>query len=385
MPRYLNENPPMRRKRCPGHHDHAYVTLSGRRIMLGPWNSKEAKRRYDLEISQWLARGRMAAPPPEDALVVECVALYTKHCEDYFRDSPRSLERVKLALAPVVNMYGRKAASEFGPSHLRAVRETMINNKLCLTTINTRIGIIKQMLRYCASVEVIPAEVWHKALTLENLKPGRTAAKQPRVVGPAPLADIEAVKPHVTASVRGLIELQLLTGARSGEICTLRSCDIDMIGAVWIVKVARHKNAWRSKTRTLYIGPKGQHVLKPFILARRPGEYLFQPEDYYRERSEAGTVHRRPNQKKNTPKTERKITDHYTASTYRRAVERGCKAADVPVWHPHQLRHTCASEMVKKYGIESTRALLGHSHLDATQLYAEMDEAVVLKIAAAAG
>lgn len=384
MPNYVNINPPMRRKKCPGQ-DQAYVTLNGRRVLLGAWGSEEARAAYDREIMQWLARGRMPVTPHEDTLMVECVALYTKYCEDYFKSSPRSFERVKLALAPVAAMYGRVPASEFGPSHLRAVRETMINHKLCLTTINTRIGVIKQMLRYCASIEAIPAEVWHKALTLENLKPGRTAAKQPRVVGPVPLAHIEAVKPHVTASVRGLIELQLLTGARSGEICALRACDIDMSGEVWLVKLARHKNAWRQKTRTLYIGPKGQAVLKPFILARRPGEYLFQPEDYYRERSLAAPRHRRPNQKKNTPKTERKVTDHYNANSYRHAVKRGCEAAEVPVWHPHQLRHTCASEMVKKYGIESTRALLGHSHLDATQLYAEVDQAMVKRIAAEAG
>lgn len=181
MPRYLNENPPMRRKRCPGHRDQAYVTLSGRRVMLGPWNSREAKQRYAVEIAQWLARGRTAAPVITDALMSECVAAYARYCADYFRDSQRSYERVLFSVAPVKDMYGRLPASEFGPVHLRAIRETMINAGLCVSTINTRIGTIKRMLRYCASLEMIPAEVWHKATTLENLKPGRCAAKMPKV------------------------------------------------------------------------------------------------------------------------------------------------------------------------------------------------------------
>lgn len=385
MGRYLSKNPPMRRKRCQGGKDQAYVTLNGQRVLLGPWGSQDAKIAYDRAIAEWLARGRMPAPPKADALMAECVATYTRYSNDYFKDSPRSFERVKLALAPVAAMYGRLAASEFGPTHLRAIRETLINEKMCLTTINTRIGIVKRMLRYCASLEMIPAEAWHKSLTLENLKPGRTAAKQPRKVHPVPLEDVEKVKPHVTWSVRGMIELQLLTGARSGEICGLRACDIDMTGAVWKVKLTRHKNSWRGKARTLYIGPQGQRVLKPFLLARKPGEYLFQPMDYHRERSAAARKHRRPGQKKNTPKTDHQVNDCYDSASYRRAIERGCNAAGVTPWHPHQLRHTCATEMAKSYSIEHVRALLGHSHLDATQLYAELDEAVVMKMAAAAG
>jgi len=127
---------------------------------------------------------------------------------------------------------------------------------------------------------------------------------------PVPVDHVEAVKPFVTKSVRGLIELQLLTGTRSSEILELKANDIDMTGNVWIVELKKHKNSWRNQSRTLYIGPKGQTVLKPFILMRRPHEYLFQPSDYYRERSESADTHRRPNQLKNVPKTDRVCGEH---------------------------------------------------------------------------
>jgi len=35
--------------------------------------------------------------------------------------------------------------------------------------------------------------------------------------------------------------------------------------------------------------------------------------------------------------------EFYTPKTYHHAVRYGCKRADVPAWHPHQLRHNAAT------------------------------------------
>jgi integrase len=377
--------PKMRRQKRPDGNDMALVELSGERHYLGKWKSKDAKDEYERVVAEWIARGRKPKPPTDDALIVECCDAYTDHCRDYFKDSPKSFDRILLALRPLLKLYGRMTAAEFGAVHLRAVRETMINDGLSLTSINTRINIIRRMLRHCASIEMVPAEPWHKAATLENLKPGRTAAKAPKKIDPVPTTYVDAVKPFVTQSVRGLMELQLLTGARSGELLQLKAADIDMTGNVWVVELKRHKNAWRGQGRTLYIGSKGQSVLKPFLLRRRADEYLFQPSDYYQERSHAADTHRRPNQLKNIPKTDRVCGECYDAGSYRKAITRACDEAKVPHWHPHQLRHTCASEMRKQFGVEAVRALLGHSCVDTTELYAQIDGEQAKRIAAAVG
>ncbi len=57
---------------------------------------------------------------------------------------------------------------------------------------------------------------------------------------------------------------------------------------------------------------------------------------------------------------------------------RVCKRAGVPHWHPHQLRHTAATELRKKYGVEMVRAVLGYAHLAATEIYAEVDARAML-------
>jgi integrase len=45
----------------------------------------------------------------------------------------------------------------------------------------------------------------------------------------------------------------------------------------------------------------------------------------------------------------------------------------VPAWNPLQLRHTAATLIRAKYGLEAAKAILGHSRVETSQLYAERD------------
>jgi site-specific recombinase XerC len=42
-------------------------------------------------------------------------------------------------------------------------------------------------------------------------------------------------------------------------------------------------------------------------------------------------------------------------------------------WSPNQLRHSAATEIRKRFGLEATQVVLGHSAADVTQVYAERD------------
>jgi site-specific recombinase XerC len=54
-------------------------------------------------------------------------------------------------------------------------------------------------------------------------------------------------------------------------------------------------------------------------------------------------------------------------------------------WHPNQLRHTYATGVRKLYGLEAAQVLLGHARADVTQVYAERDWGLALRVAAEAG
>ena len=65
--------------------------------------------------------------------------------------------------------------------------------------------------------------------------------------------------------------------------------------------------------------------------------------------------------------------DSYTTSSYRRAIVRACKRAGIPQWTPNRLRHSRATELRRKYGLEAAQTVLGHAQADVTQVYAERD------------
>jgi integrase len=69
---------------------------------------------------------------------------------------------------------------------------------------------------------------------------GENGVADDGIVLPAPLAHVEAVKRHVAPQVRAVIDLQLLTGARGGELLIMRPVDIDTTGKVWLYRPATH-------------------------------------------------------------------------------------------------------------------------------------------------
>jgi integrase len=89
---------------------------------------------------------------------------------------------------------------------------------------------------------------------------------------------VEAVLPQVSPQVGAMIRLQLLTGMRSGEVCIMRSCDIDTTGKLWVYRPAHHKTQHHGHSREVYLGPKAQDVLRSFLKADLAA-YVFDPRD----------------------------------------------------------------------------------------------------------
>ena len=71
---------------------------------------------------------------------------------------------------------------------------------------------------------------------------------------------MDAIKPYVSRQAWGLVRLQLLTAARTGELVIMRPIDLNMSGTVWTYTPESHKTAHHGHRRTIYIGPRGQAV-----------------------------------------------------------------------------------------------------------------------------
>jgi integrase len=216
--------------------------------------------------------------------------------------------------------------------------------------------------------------------TVEGLRKGRSKAKEPRKILPIPQAHIEAIRPHVSRQVWSLVQLQLLTGARPGELLDLRRIDIDTSGKVWIAGMSRHKTSYIGRDREILFGPEAQLILKSFFQGKDLVDPLFSPKDARRENGAKADTHRREAQPPTPRRTTRTIGDAYTVSSLNRAITRACLEADVPRWHPNRLRHTAGTRIRKEFGLDAAQAVLGHAHADITQVYAEVNRARAAEI-----
>ncbi|MBM4069907.1 MAG: site-specific integrase [Planctomycetes bacterium] len=405
----------------------AVVRLSGRDHYLGKYGSTAARDKYDRLIQEWLSHGRSLPGLSERFTISRLILAYWRHCEEHYRKAdgtPTSeLDLVKLALRPVRELYGDTDAGDFGPLALKAVRERMIERKWCRNVINKMVGRVKQMFRWAVENEIVSSSVYHGLQAVTGLRRGRTKARETTPVRPVPEPMIEAVKPHVSKAVSAMIDLQLLTGMRPGEVCPLRACDIDMTNPVWVYRPESHKTEHHGHLREIFFGPQAQAIIKQFLRLDTQA-YLFSPWEAREERFQAMRVVRKTkvqpsqaNRRKAQPK--RLPRDHYDDSSYRRAIAYACERAfPLPEnlgprlgetkkawlarlteeeraavrawrkqhrWNPHRLRHNAGTKLRRQYGVELARIILGHATAFTTEIYAEADRAQAQDVMAKIG
>jgi len=359
-------------------------------VLLGPHDSPESHAEYDRIIAEWQANRARAARKQShpDISVNELLLAYWQHVEVYYRHpdgTPTSEQNnIRQALRRLRQLYGHTLAGEFSSLSYEAVRGKMIGDGLCRNRINNDMARIKRTFKWAASKKLVPTTVYVELTTVEGLRAGRSAARETEPVHPVAVAVVEATLPHLLPQVRAMVQLQLLTGMRPGEVIRMRGIDLETTGKVWLYRPGSdrgphgvHKSAWRGKSRVVMLGPKAQEILRPWLRLVLE-EYLFQPVEavaIWREgqRKERKTPVQ-PSQacrKKARPK--RKPGVRYTSRTYHTAIARGCNKGNQPHWHANQLRHTAGTIVRREADIDSARVILGHSSPDTTEIYAELD------------
>jgi integrase len=224
----------------------------------------------------------------------------------------------------------------------------------------------------------VKPDIYHGLQAVEGLKKGRSGAAETKKVLPVADEHVDAVLPYLMAPVRAMVQVQRLTGMRPGEVTIMRPCDVDRrAGKTWVYRPDSHKTEHHDIARVVFIGPRAQAILKPF-LERDLGRYCFSPVEATAEfRAKQRTARKskvQPSQKDRKKRKPRKQPGEvYTADTYGNAIERACIKAGVPHWHPNQLRHTKATEIRKQEGLDAARAVLGHRSSAITEVYAEVD------------
>lgn len=359
--------------------DRAFVRLDGRDFYLGKWGP-ESRRRYEVVIAEWLATGRNPLIPHEGLSITELAKAYRRFARTYYlKDGKPTAEvyAIDYALRPLLKLYGSKKVAEFGPVALKAVRETLVERGQSRRFINDVVGRMKRMFKWGAENELVPASVFHALQTVVGLKKGRTLAPETDPIQPVELKEVQAMIDHVAPQVAAMIWVQYWTGMRPGEVVIMRMADLDRSGRVWVYRPDRHKTEHLGRERVIYLGPKAQEVLQPWLRAD-PQAYLFRPVDAEAERNRRRREKRKTpvqpsqrNRRRKKPKVQPR--EHYTTDTYRSAIAGGCEKAGIASWAPNQLRHSAATRLRRERGIEAARVVLGHASATVTEIYAEID------------
>ena len=386
----------MSKQRIPSYRHHkpsgqAVVTLRGKDHYLGTWKSKASKTEYDRVVQLWLDNGRQLPQERNDRdyTISELAADYWDFAKVYYvKDgSPTGqLPGIRVAIRMIRNRYGKLLVIEFRPRFLEVLQEIMIAEEMTRRYINDNIDRIKRMFKWGVRKEMVPIQVFQALKTVPGLRKGRTQAREIAPVPPIADETVEVTLPHLPKVVAEMVCFQRLTGCRPNETCIIRPCDVDTDGEVWEYRPASHKTEHHGRERVVFIGPKAQDVLRPYLL-RENTAYCFSPIDSERKRRLAMHDKRKtPHGYGNRPGTNRKrqpkrtACEHYTTDSYRRAIHRACeKAFPSPEelsendsrewvkshrWSPNRLRHTAATEIRKRHSLEAAQVTLGHASAD---------------------
>lgn len=364
----------------------AVVRLNGRDHYLGKFGSPAARGEYERLIAEWLASGRRA--PQDEVAVNDLILGFLDHAAAYYKDvgpSSGELGGIKDALKVVKRLYGRTPAATFGPKSLKVARDEMIKAGWCRKYINHQVDRVRRMFRWATEEELVPGDVYHALKAVKGIRKGTPGVRESEKVRPVSGADIRAVLPLVPPVVAAMIRFQYHTGCRPEEVCRLRREQIRRRGNVWVHVPPEHKTDHHDIERRIFIGPRARRVLRPWLDVP-PGAFLFSPAQAESRRNSGRRKARRspmtPSQAGRTPKEDRKRPpgESYSTASYRRAIHRACEAARIDRWSPNQLRHSAATRIRRKHGIEVARIVLGHTTLATTQVYAEADLTKALEV-----
>lgn len=399
-----------------------------RTVTLGPWNSPEAEREYARLIGE--RRVSHGGARPDITVNEVCVAFLRHAVGHYVRvdgSATHEVDEYRLTIRYVASLYSHVPAREFGPLALKTLRQKFIDAGWCRSIVNRRVNRVRHLFKWAVAEELVPPSIREALSAVAGLQRGRSKVREAVPVEPVAVERVEAVLPFLRPEVAAMVQVQLLSGMRPGEVCTLRPAEIDRSGPVWLYRPTQHKTGWRGKSRVIVIGPKAQEILEPFTPSDG-SDYYFSPrravDRLHAERAANRITPRYPshmdrNASKRVAEPLRSPAEHYDGVSYGHAIARACDRAFLPPsplaqlkgetqdewqarlsdeqlaslkawrkrnrWHPNQLRHSHATTVRKRYGLEAAQVALGHSRADVTQVYAERDLSLAEKVAGEIG
>lgn len=304
--------------------------------------------------------------------VSDLVEAYKTHARGYYR-KPKSRRLtpeyglIERAMDGLLAVAGDLDADEVDAPTIAAARRWILGNTdNARKTVNGKVARMVRMFAWAADPEqsLVSALTLAKVRSVRPLQYGRSSARETEGVRSVersavtdllaglfePPADGRAQSRRTLVARRKLatmIELQLETGMRPGEVCSMRREELvrDAASDAWLYTPAEHKTEHHGRERRILIAGARHGSSAAGILER----WLEQ------QGITAGPVFA------------------MTRDAYCRTVQRHLKRLGLPKWSPHQLRHTMATLTADTLGLQVAQVLLGHASIKTTEGYVDQD------------
>lgn len=405
MPRNRAASPQMR------HHlsGQAAVCINGKDYYLGKWGSPESSARHAYLIAEYKRHGltlpsgfSLSDIEPSVQVFLAKAGPVTVHLEEtpikvgqlaeayrdyvetrYNKPSQESdRQRRRKLIEELIERDGELDVDKFGPVKLMEYRQRFLKDKRkSRSYINRLVNEYLRMFKWGVSRELVEESTYRRLTTIEPLRYGDGRENERR--RPVAIEVVRETAKELSPIVKAMVRVQVATGMRPNEVCMIRPADIDRSGPEWLYRPVEHKNMHRGKARVIPIVGDAKEALIEYM-NRAPESFCFSPKEadaWFRAklRSErTGNGSRKP------VKGTQNIGDRYTPETYRSAINRAAKRAEVEHWFPYQLRHLNLTEVRHALGVEHAQALGGHSRADMTQHYAQVSIEKAIEAAKAA-
>lgn len=255
--------------------------------------------------------------------------------------SQKTIENYKRYLETFIADTSIQRAEDITETTIRSFRASLARKELKKITQNYYVIAIRNLLKFLAKRGV-------RAVSPDVIELPRVSRRDIEVLDYGELERLLKAPAGDTLSSlrdRALLEVLFSTGLRVSELCTLpRRLDLER-GEISV----RGKG---DKLRVVFLSDGARKAIRAYIEKRTdPEEWLFMSI------GRAG-----------------KVIGKITPRTVERIVDRYARKAGIPKRvHPHQLRHSFATDLlINGADLRSVQALLGHANVATTQIYTHL-------------
>lgn len=377
----------------------AFVEWHGKRHYLGAWQSPASLLAY----RDFLNEHCLVQPGTAATAVLGNVELVSELLSAHLtwakpRKSAKEYGHLRTVAKVLNSRWSSEPIATFGPKKAKAVRTAFIERGNSRRMVNDQMLRLCRIFRWAVAEELLPPSVYQALKAIPPMREGEDGVRESAGKQAVSRVHVEACLPAMPPMLRAMVNVQMLAGPRSATLCRLRLEDIDRSAPVWIYRPKQHKGQWRGQSLAIAIGPQAQAWLAPYIDDNKPEQFVFRPAVAIAERNAERRAKRKTplypsSQQERVADPKRKPRNRYSSRSYRRAIEYAIRRTNegrepeekIPAWRPIQLRKLCSTAVRKLAGLEAAQVVLGHQRADVTEVYAQRNLDLAIKVAAEIG